>query len=89
MKTLTVSDNINAKCRTVYTLAFCQDGKVLSACYADNNCRVWDAQKAPSALNSSTEEQALCIFPTKQTPLITARFSPRNVLTVLGAYSSD
>ncbi len=89
LKSLVSSDNGNAKCKTVYALTFCQDGKVLAGCYADNTCRVWDAQKTPSVLASSADEQPLCIFPTKQTPLVAARFSSRNVLTVLGAYSSD
>lgn len=84
LKTL-ASDNNSSKCRTVYALAFCQDGKILSACYADNTCKIWDTQKAAGSAN----EEALAVFPTKQTPLIAARFSPRNVLTVLGAFGSD
>lgn len=79
-------ETATSKTKSVYSLSFCQDGKVLSACSADNTCRVWDALKPSQA---GVNEEPIASFLTKQTPIVTSRFSPRNVLTVAGAFSSE
>lgn len=73
---------------SIYVCAFCQDGKVLATCAADNTVKIWDVEKVPSA-GATGSEDLLASFSTKQTPIIAARFSPRNVLTVVGSFANE
>jgi transcription initiation factor TFIID subunit 5 len=82
------SENITSpKLTSVYALNFCQDGKILASCGSDNTVKIWDAQKS-TALASICEEP-VAVFHTKQTPLMTAKFTSRNVLSVIGTFATE
>ncbi len=84
------SGEVNStKLATVYALSFCQDGKILSSCASDNTVKFWDVQKPSIVVNNPISEEPLAVFHTKQTPLMTARFTHRNVLSVIGAFSTE
>lgn len=88
LKSFSVELN-STKLATVYALSFCQDGKILSSCASDNTVKIWDVQKPSTLANNSICEEPIAVFHTKQTPLMTARFTPRNVLSVIGVFATE
>ena len=85
-----LSDSSSApKCVSVYTLSFCQDAKILASCASDNTVKIWDVQKPSSLIGVQVSEEPIATFHTKQTPLMTARFTSRNILSVIGAFATE
>lgn len=72
----------------VHALTFCQDGKVLAQTGASPVVHLWDATKATSTA-ATGNDLLLSSFPTKQTPLFTAKFSRKNVLLTAGVYQPE
>lgn len=89
LKTLSGDCGSSSKFTSVYALSFCQDAKIIASCSSDNTVKIWDAQKPASLVNSLVAEEPIATFHTKQTPIITARFTPRNVLSVIGAFATE
>lgn len=89
VKSFAVESGSSSRLASVYALSFCQDGKILASCSSDNAVKLWDVQKTPQNNNSTLSEEPVAIFHTKQTPLMTARFTSRNVLSVIGAFSTE
>ena len=71
---------------SVYSLSFCQDGRLLAAGTADCIVSLWDVGKATATTN---EEALVGVYPTKNTPVTQVTFSRRNVLVVGGSYAPD
>ena len=89
LKTFSGDSVSSSKYTTIYALSFCQDAKILASCSSDNTVKLWDVQKPVSSVNSPVSEEPIATFHTKQTPLMTARFTPRNVLSVIGAFVTE
>lgn len=89
LKTFAVESVSTSKHSSIYSLSFCQDGKILASCASDNTVKLWDIQKPASISNSHIFDEPLATFHTKQTPIMTARFTPRNVLSVIGAFATE
>jgi transcription initiation factor TFIID subunit 5 len=87
LKSFTSENGQSTKIPAVYSLSFCQDGKILASCGADNTVKIWDVQK-PANIGNITDE-AISVFHTKQTPLMTSKFTARNVLSVIGTFSTE
>lgn len=83
----TFSSENGTKSAMVYALCFCQDGKILASCGSDNTVKIWNVQK-PTTLGGIPEDP-IVIFHTKQTPLMSARFTSRNVLSVIGTFATE
>lgn len=89
LKSFPPESGSTSKSASVYALSFCQDGKILASCYSDNTLKLWDVQKTAPAFQSGHFEEPMSIYSTKQTPLVTARFTARNVLSVIGTYLTE
>lgn len=87
LKSFSSENGAASKLASVYALSFCQDGKILASCGSDNTVKIWDAQR-PTTLGNIPEEP-VAIFHTKQTPLMAARFTSRNVLSVIGTFATE
>lgn len=88
-KTFSGDSTSASKYASIYALSFCQDAKILASCASDNTVKIWDVQKPASLVNVQASEEPVATFHTKQTPLMTARFTPRNVLSVIGAFATE
>lgn len=83
------------KSQCIRSISFCQDGKILACCTADNKVKLWDVLKPASSSASAVtslsnpQEDPLASFPTKQTPIMSSRFTARNVLCVVGAFTNE
>jgi len=89
LKTLSGDSASASKYTSIYALSFCQDAKILASCTSDNTVKIWDVQKLASLVYAQVSEEPIATFHTKQTPLMTARFTPRNVLSVIGAFVTE
>lgn len=89
LKSLSGESASPSKFTSIYALSFCHDSKILASCSSDNTVKIWDVQKPASLVNSHVSEEPVATFHTKQTPLMTARFTPRNVLSVIGAFVTE
>ncbi len=70
----------------VYSISFCQDGKILAQAGADAAVHLWDVSKT---LSVSSTDAPIASYPTKQTPLYTSHFTPSNVLLTAGVFNPD
>ncbi|KAM0674995.1 Transcription initiation factor TFIID subunit 5 [Gurleya vavrai] len=64
--------------KVVYSVSFCFYGSVIASSGADNTVRLWD--------RSDTKGSCLGIYHTKNTPLFSAKFGYRNIISVVGPY---
>lgn len=87
LKSFSSENGTSSKLTSVYALNFDQDGKILASCGSDNTVKIWDAQKSTTLGNIS--EEPIAVFHTKQTPLMSARFTSRNVLSVIGNFATE
>jgi WD40 repeat protein len=87
LKTVAMGADNGARNTPIYSLGFCQDGKVLASSASDNCVRLWDTEKA--SVQPSLNSDLLACYPTKQTPIIALKFTPRNILNVVGAFQND
>ena len=72
----------------VWSLDYSVDGTILAAAGSDGVVRLWDAALAQKQTKRRIEEypSLLKSYQTKQTQLISTRFSPRNILMTTGAF---
>jgi|EP00505_MAST-04D_sp_SCG-Rhode-Island_P001021 transcription initiation factor TFIID subunit 5 len=72
----------------VWSLDYSVDGTILAAAGSDGVVRLWDAALAQKQTKRRIEDypSLLKSYQTKQTQLISTRFSPRNILMTTGAF---
>ena len=87
IKSFSSENGTPSKLSSVYSLSFDQDGKILASCGSDNTVKIWDTQKFSTLVNVS--EEPIAVFHTKQTPLMSSRFTSRNVLSVVGTFATE
>lgn len=90
MKTCAPSlHELSARKYPIYSLSFCEDSKILASSSADNFVRLWDVDKSIASQTNSAFEEPVASYATKQTAVISARFTPRNILNAIGIFNSD
>jgi len=78
--------------KPIWTLDFSADGTLLASGSADNTICLWDwAGKAniEQEENSETSPELIKVLPTKQTPIYSLKFTPRNLLLASGPFEPN